>query len=125
VQSNRRATVRKLTVQYNIGAQRPIKECTTHHTFTQMGFCSRRPYRVPPLSAHKKQQLRLQWAKERKHWTLENWKNITWSDESRFLLFHADGRTRVWRKPHEYTHPSSRVSTLQCGVCFHGTHWAP
>ncbi len=114
VQSNRRATVSQLTVQYNIGAERPIKECTTRRTLTRMGYGSRRPNRVPLLSAkHKK--LRLQWAKERKHWTLEDWKNIAWSDESRFLLFHADGRTRVWRKPHEYMHPSCRVSTLQAG----------
>ena len=83
VQSNRRATVSQLTVQYNIGAERPIKECTTRRTLTRMGYGSRRPNRVPLLSAkHKK--LRLQWAKERKHWTLEDWKNIGWSDESRF-----------------------------------------
>ena len=31
------------------------------------------------------------------------------------LLFHADGRTQVWRKPHEYMHPSWCVSTLQAG----------
>ena len=30
VQSNRRATVSQLTVKYNIGTERPIKECTTH-----------------------------------------------------------------------------------------------
>ena len=34
VQSNRRATVGHLTVQYNIGAERSIKECTTRRTLT-------------------------------------------------------------------------------------------
>ena len=98
VQSNRRATVSQLPVQYNNGAQRPIKDCTTHLTLTWMGYGSRRPYRVPLLSGRNK-KLQLQWAKEWKHWKLENWKNIAWSDASWFLLFHADVRTRVWRKP--------------------------
>ncbi|MBN3278646.1 TCB1 transposase, partial [Polyodon spathula] len=112
VQSNRQATVSQLTVQYSIGAKRPIKECTTRRTLTRMGYGSRRLNRVPVLSTkHKK--LWLQWAKERKQWTLEDWKNIAWSDESWFLLFHADGRTRVCRKPHEYMHPSCHVSKLQ------------
>jgi hypothetical protein len=70
--------------------------------------------RVPLLSA-KNKKLLLHWAKEQKHWTQENWKNIAWSDESRFLLFHTDGRTRVWRKPHEHMHPSCRMSTLPAG----------
>jgi hypothetical protein len=46
---------------------------------------------------------------------MEVCKNIAWSEESQFLLFHADGRTRLWRKPHEYMHPSFRMSTLQAG----------
>ena len=40
VQSNRRATVSHLTVQYNIGAERSIKDCTTRRTLTQMGYGS-------------------------------------------------------------------------------------
>jgi hypothetical protein len=42
VQSNRVATVSQLTVQYNIAAQRPIKECTTR-TLIGMGCGNRRP----------------------------------------------------------------------------------
>jgi hypothetical protein len=53
VQSNRQATLSQQTVQYNIGAQRPIKECTTRRTLTRMGLGSRRPYGVPLLSAKK------------------------------------------------------------------------
>jgi hypothetical protein len=42
VQSNRWVTISQLTVQHNIGAQRPKKECTTHHTWIRMGYGSRR-----------------------------------------------------------------------------------
>ncbi len=31
-------------------------------------------------------------------WTIEDWKNVAWSDESRFLLQHSDGRVRICKK---------------------------
>lgn len=40
--------------------------------------------------AHHRQQC-LQWAKEYWHWTIEEWKNVTWSNESCFLVNHMDG----------------------------------
>ncbi|KAJ8885652.1 hypothetical protein PR048_011850 [Dryococelus australis] len=33
--------------------------------------------------------------------TLEQWKSVLWSDESRFTLFRSDGRVLVWRLPGE------------------------
>ena len=47
------------------------------------------------------------------NWTIEEWKNIVWSDESRLLLRHADGRVGIWRKQHESMDPSCLVSTIQ------------
>ena len=44
-------------------------------------------------------QKRLQWARERRNWTLEQWLVVAWSDESRFLLYHVDGCVRVRRLP--------------------------
>jgi len=38
--------------------------------------------------------------------TVENWKNVAWSDESQFLLRHLDGRVRIWDKQHESMDPS-------------------
>ncbi|KAK3553071.1 hypothetical protein QTP86_031172 [Hemibagrus guttatus] len=42
--------------------------------------------------------------KEREHqnWTTEEWKKVAWSDESRFLLNHVDGRVHVHRLPGEH-----------------------
>ncbi len=48
-------------------------------------------------------------------WIIEDWKNIAWSDESRFLLRHSDGRVRIWRKEHDSMDPSFLVSTVQVG----------
>ncbi len=56
---DRKATVTQITTRYNQGMQNTISERTTHRTLKQMGFSSRRPHRVPLLSA-KNRKLRLQ-----------------------------------------------------------------
>ncbi len=54
-----------------------------------------------------------QFAQVHQNWTIEDWKNVAWSDESWFLLQHSDGRVRTWHKEHESTDPSCLVSTVQ------------
>uniref|UniRef100_A0A8D0AUU4 Tc1-like transposase DDE domain-containing protein n=1 Tax=Sander lucioperca TaxID=283035 RepID=A0A8D0AUU4_SANLU len=44
-----------------------------------------------------------------------NWKNVAWSDESRFLLRYSEGRVRIWRKQNENMEPSCLVTTGQAG----------
>ncbi len=99
---------------YNQGMQNTISERTTHQTLKQMGYSSRRPHRVPLLSA-KNRERRPPFAQAHQNWTIEDWKNVAWSDESRFLLRHSDGRVRIWRKEHESMDPSCLVSTVQAG----------
>ncbi len=79
-----------------------------------MGFSSRRPHQVPLLPA-KNRKRRLQFAQAHQNWTIEDWKNVAWSDESRFLLQHSDGRVRTWHKEHESMDPSCLVSLVQAG----------
>ncbi len=79
-----------------------------------MGYSSRRPHRVLLLSAKNRKQ-RLQFTQAHQNWTIEDWKNVAWSDESRFLLRHSDGRVRMRRKEHESMDPSCHVSTVQAG----------
>jgi len=43
----------------------------------------------------------------------KDWKNVAWSDESRFLLRHSDGRVRIGRKQNENMDPSCLVTTVQ------------
>lgn len=49
-------------------------------------YSSRRPHPVP-------------WAHQ--SWTINHWKNISWSDKSQFRLWHSDGRIRIWNKQYE------------------------
>ncbi len=105
VKDDRKATLTQITTRYNQCMQNTISECTTRRTLKQMGSSSRRPRRVPLLS-NKKRKRRLQFARAHQNWTIEDWKNVAWSDESQFLLRHSDGRVRIWRKEHESMDPS-------------------
>lgn len=44
---------------------------------------------------------RERWGMQRVHWRLQQWRRVIFTDESRFRLFRADGRIRVWRGPRE------------------------
>ncbi len=114
VRDDRKATVTQITTHYNQGIQNTISERTTRRTLNQMDYSSRRPHRVQLLSA-KNRKRRLQFTQAHQNWTIEDWKNVAWSDESRFLLWHSDGRVRIWRKEHESIDPSCLVSTVQAG----------
>ncbi len=114
VRNDRKATVTQITTRYNQGMQNSISERTTRRTLKQMGYSSRRPHRVPLLSS-KNRKRRLQFTQAHQNWAKEDWKNVAWSDESRFLLRHSDGRVRICRKEHESMAPSCLVSTVQAG----------
>ncbi len=109
VRDDRKATVTQITTRYNQAMQNTISERTTRRTLKQMGSRSRRPHRVPLLSA-KNRTRRLQFTQTHQNWTIEDWKNVSWSDESWFLLRHSDGRVRIWRKEYEsYSATSSSI----------------
>ncbi len=99
VRDDRKTTVTQITTRYNQGVQNTISEHTTRRTLKQMGSSSRRPHRVPLLS-DKNRKRRLQFTQAHQNWTIEDWKNVGWSDESWFLLRHSDSRVRIWRKEH-------------------------
>ncbi len=109
VRDDRKTTLTQITTRYNQGMQNTISERTTRQTLKQMGSSSRRPHRVPLLSAKNKKQ-RLQFTQAHQNWTIEDWKNLF-----RFLLWHSDGRVRIWRKEHESMDSSCLVSTVQAG----------
>ncbi|GBM47511.1 hypothetical protein AVEN_211132-1 [Araneus ventricosus] len=82
-----------------------------------------RPTRVPLLTALYKALL-LSWAREYYHWIVDDWKHVTWSDESHFQLYRTDARVRQDNAtPH-----ASRVATKwlqEHSSDFRHFHWPP
>ncbi len=75
VRDDRKTTVTQITTRYNQGLQNTISERTTRRTLKQMGYSSRRPHRVPLLSA-KIRKRRLKFGQAHKNWTIEDWKTL-------------------------------------------------
>ena len=42
-----------------------------------------------------------QFALRYKDWTVEDWKNVIWSDKTSVILNSRRGKVRVWRQPNE------------------------
>ncbi|GBM89479.1 hypothetical protein AVEN_187050-1 [Araneus ventricosus] len=83
-----------MAADFNYGASTSISVRTVQRTVINMGFQSRRPTRVPLLTTRHKILL-LSWARQHYHWTVDDWKHVAWSDESRFQLYRTDARVRV------------------------------
>ncbi len=71
VRDDRKATVTQITTRYNQGMKNTISERTARRTPKQMGYSSRRPHRVPFLSANNR-KLRLQFAQPHQNWAIED-----------------------------------------------------
>ncbi len=71
VRDDRKATVTQIIPRYNQAMQNTISEHTTRRTLKQMSSSSRRPHRVPLLSA-KNRKLRLQFTQAHQNWTIED-----------------------------------------------------
>ncbi|GFW80011.1 transposase domain containing protein [Trichonephila clavipes] len=69
-----------------------------------MGLRSKRPSRLPLLTERHHQLLLLG---DRKHrdWSMDQWERVAWSDESRFVIHHADYRVTIRRLPGEQLLP--------------------
>ena len=67
----------------------------------RLADCGLKAYirRKKPFLSPEKKKKRLEWAEAHKHWTVENWKSVIFSDESKFNIFGLDGRRYCWRKP--------------------------
>jgi hypothetical protein len=53
-----------------------------------------KPTRKPGLQKWMREE-RLQWCLDHQHWTLEDWKNVIWSDETSIVIGHRCGGYRI------------------------------
>jgi hypothetical protein len=54
-----------------------------------------------PLLSAKHRKARLDFAHAHKDWTIEDWKRVIWSDETKINCLGSDGCKWVWKKPGE------------------------
>lgn len=54
-----------------------------------------------PLLSTKNIKARLSWARAHVDWTVQDWKRVIWSDETKIDRFGSDGKIYAWRRKHE------------------------
>jgi transposase len=77
-----------------------ISETSTLRVLHSSGLWKWKPTWKPGLTAAMR-AARYQFCLKHKDWTLEDWKNVIWSDETAIMLGHRRGSTRVWRMKEE------------------------
>ena len=61
-----------------------------------------------PLLLKRHRKARMDFALAHKDWTIEDWKKVVWSDETKINRLGSDGRQWVWKKTGESLSDSSR-----------------
>lgn len=74
----------------------PISYSGTRKMISQLGFdCSLKKKKSLITTKHAKARLR--WAKEHRDWTVDQWKKVIYSDETRINLWGSDGAKYVYK----------------------------
>ncbi|GFX95448.1 transposable element Tc1 transposase [Trichonephila clavipes] len=71
--------------------------------------------RKKPLITERNRLKRLEFTKEYINKPIDFWKNVIFSDESKFNIFKSDGRKLVWRKPCTAFHTKNVLPTVKHG----------
>ncbi|GFV57029.1 transposable element Tcb2 transposase [Trichonephila clavipes] len=94
-QTDHTASSRQLAAQWSTATGVSLCASSIRRRLLQRGLRTRIPlYRIPLTQNHR--SLRLQWANVHRSWRAD-WQQVVFSDESRFNLWHHDGRIRVRR----------------------------
>jgi len=75
-----------------------VSQWTTRRALGRIGYVASVTKNKSSLS-EKNVRARLQFAKTHKNWTIEDWKRVVWSDESKFSRFQSDGKQYYWHRP--------------------------
>jgi transposase len=78
----------------------PLSTQTVRNGLKQVGMKAVVKKKRPFLSKHHRRE-RMDFAIAHQHWTLDDWKKVVWSDETKINRLGSDGRKWVWKKAGE------------------------
>jgi transposase len=105
VVSIRRDRYAREKTSLTLGVERSISASTVQRIFRRRGIHKLKPTCKPGLTAAMK-AARLKFCQDHKDWTLEDWKNVIWTDETSVCLGHRRGSVRVWRTKQDRYDPT-------------------
>ena len=95
-------------------SNRHISTSTVQRRLLESGLHSRIAAKKPLLKVTNNKK-RLAWVKKHEQWTLDWWKSVLWSDESKFLIFGSNRRVFVRRKVGEQMISTCVVPNIKHG----------
>jgi transposase len=106
VRTDRRQTLSDITAEFNQGreASKVCAKRTVQRHLHKLGF-SKRTVRKTIIIKEQNRRLRMQWARSKLIWDIENWKDIIFSDEMMIVLRADNGHIKVWRRVGERWRP--------------------
>jgi transposase len=114
VAAKKQTTAMKITSELNSGLQNPVSSKTVRRELHKMKIHGRAAIAKPLVTAVNAKR-RIQWCKDHKEWTLDQWKHVMYSDESTYTLFPTTGRVYVWRTPSQAYDPDCLRPTVKHG----------
>ena len=95
-------------------SNRHISTSTVQRRLRESGLHGRIAAKKPLLKDTNNKK-RLAWAKKHEQWTLDRWKSVLWSDESKFEIFGSNRRVFVRRRVGEQMISACVVPTVKHG----------
>ena len=95
-------------------SNRHISTSTVQRRLCESGLHGKNAAKKPLLKDTNNKK-RLAWAKKHEQWTLDWWKSVLWSDESKFAIFGSNRRVFVRRQVGEHMISACVVPTVKHG----------
>ncbi|GFT65983.1 transposable element Tcb2 transposase [Trichonephila clavipes] len=111
VKRGRRQSASVIAQQLSTATGRQVSQVTVTRRFQKGGLFARRPERGLPLKVDHRSH-RLQWCREHKNWTTDQWSRVLFTDESRFSTRSDSHRVSIWRSGHGFIPVTSRKDTI-------------
>ncbi len=92
----------------------PITPQTVRNVLKEAGFRSAMKKKVPMLKGSHHER-RLQFAQYHRNWTVEDWKRVLWTDETKINRIGSDGKVYVWKQQGEPVSDQTTTPTVKHG----------
>ena len=116
--SNRFKSTTSITHLWNETMTSPVSRSTTYRWLQFHGFSTQMPCTKPLLSCKQKKKC-LQFAQKYSKWTVEDWKQVIFSDELKFVMGYGNKGPRVWWQKYErHKVACLKRSVKHPGLCY-------
>ncbi|GFX99732.1 HTH_Tnp_Tc3_2 domain-containing protein [Trichonephila clavipes] len=89
VKQNRKSSLMEISQEFQSSSGISVSSRTVRRELKTLGFHGRAAAYKPNITPQNAKH-RLQWCRAHRHWTVDMWKTVLWSDESRFTVWQSE-----------------------------------